>query len=325
MVTFTSDGPNGSSWIHSLLRFVNEGGQTQTYTDLGGGNVLWHLNDRVTDEDGNDVWFTAVTLTVTNGVISNGQLVSGDVFAIQSELNDARVESPTALFTVGSVRDFADSPDPRGFLPSIFDGNDRIDAVAASQNVWMEGYGGGDWIRTGLGNDLISGGNGRDTLIGLGGADRINGDQDGDFIYGGDGNDRLNGGVGVAGDILSGGAGDDLLIGWDGKDTMTGGAGADTFRFSAAVQSRIGYADIITDFDDGNTNDRIDLSALIGLTKLRYIHDASFTGNGQIRIHDIAGPDVMVEVNIGGTLAPDMHIRLVGTKLASMSADDFIL
>jgi hypothetical protein len=44
-----------------------------------------------------------------------------------------------------------------------------------------------------------------------------------------------------------------------------------------------------------------------------------------VRIKDIPGPDVMVQVNLGGSLAPDMEIRLKGTKLASMTASDFDL
>jgi hypothetical protein len=42
-----------------------------------------------------------------------------------------------------------------------------------------------------------------------------------------------------------------------------------------------------------------------------------------VRINDIAGPDLLVQVNTGGTLAADMQIRLTGTNLASMTASDF--
>jgi hypothetical protein len=58
---------------------------------------------------------------------------------------------------------------------------------------------------------------------------------------------------------------------------------------------------------------------------MTYLHDAAFTGAGQVRIHEIAGPDVIVEVNTGGSLAADFAIRLANTTLASMSASDFIL
>ena len=44
-----------------------------------------------------------------------------------------------------------------------------------------------------------------------------------------------------------------------------------------------------------------------------------------MRINDIAGADVIVEVNTGGSLSADVSIRLKGTTLASMTASDFVL
>jgi len=54
-------------------------------------------------------------------------------------------------------------------------------------------------------------------------------------------------------------------------------------------------------------------------------HDAVFTGAGQVRINDIAGADIIVEVNTGGSLGADVSVRLKATTLASMSAGDFLL
>jgi hypothetical protein len=71
-------------------------------------------------------------------------------------------------------------------------------------------------------------------------------------------------------------------------------------------------------------NDRIDVSGLFG-PKMQYIHAAAFTKAGQVRINDVVGPDVIVEVNTGGSLAADFAIRLSKTALSSMSAGDFIL
>ena len=132
----------------------------------------------------------------------------------------------------------------------------------------------------------------------------------------------LNGGIGN--DRLIGQGGNDILIGNSGKDTSTGGAGNDVFRFLNKVHSPVGAgADVITDFDDLG-NDRIDLSALFG-PALIYRNNLPFTAAGQVRINDIAGPDLIVEVNTGGTLAADMQIRLSGTTLASMTSSDFFL
>ena len=57
---------------------------------------------------------------------------------------------------------------------------------------------------------------------------------------------------------------------------------------------------------------------------LPYRHHLAFSGAGQVHIHDIAGADVIVEVNTGGTLAADMQTRFTATALA-MAASNFIL
>jgi hypothetical protein len=58
---------------------------------------------------------------------------------------------------------------------------------------------------------------------------------------------------------------------------------------------------------------------------LTYIHNAFFSGIGQVRINDIAGPDVIVELNLGGTLAPDMQIRLEHTPAGVDVGGRFLL
>jgi hypothetical protein len=77
------------------------------------------------------------------------------------------------------------------------------------------------------------------------------------------------------------------------------------------------------DFDDKG-NDRIDLAGIYG-PKLSYIGAAAFTKVGQVRVNDIAGPDVIVEVNLSGSLASDFAIRLKGTTAAQVGLDDFVL
>lgn len=141
-------------------------------------------------------------------------------------------------------------------------------------------------------------------------------------LVGNAGNNTLDGGAGNDG--LLGLGGSDTLIGGAGRDALTGGLGNDVFRFASASHSPRGSgADLITDFDDYG-DDRIDLRSVYGGT-LQYIHNAAITKAGQVRINDIAGADVIVEVNIGGTLTADMQIRLTGTMLTSMTASDFLL
>ncbi|HTV68859.1 MAG TPA: hypothetical protein VMF90_10010 [Rhizobiaceae bacterium] len=176
------------------------------------------------------------------------------------------------------------------------------------------GSSGEDVIIGGTRNERFEGGNDNDTLFGNGGID---------ILFGDDGLDTLNGGIGN--DILDGGLRNDVLIGWLGKDLMTGGTGNDIFKFTAKTHSVVGAnADRILDFDDGGAGDKIDISALFGATMV-YRHNLAFTAAGQVRINDVAGVDVIVEVNTGGTLAPDFSIRLVNTTLASMNAGDFVL
>ena len=142
------------------------------------------------------------------------------------------------------------------------------------------------------------------------------------IVTGNAGNNILNAGAGN--DTLNGGLGIDTLIGNLGKDTSTGGGGNDIFRHLATTHSPVGAgADVILDFDDSN-DDRIDVSALFGPAMI-YRHNLAFTAAGQVRINDVAGADVIVEVNTGGTLAADMQIRLTNTTLASMTGSDFLL
>ena len=117
------------------------------------------------------------------------------------------------------------------------------------------------------------------------------------IITGNNAANTLDGGAGN--DTLRGMGGNDILIGGLGKDTMTGGANNDIFRFGAATHSAVGAnADVITDFDDFG-DDRIDVSALFG-PAMTYRHNGAFTAAGQVRINDIAGADLLVEVNTGG-------------------------
>jgi Ca2+-binding RTX toxin-like protein len=169
---------------------------------------------------------------------------------------------------------------------------DRVHVIGAVENLTLTGA-----ALKGSGNGL---------------ANRIVGDTLSNTLDGGRGNDKL-----------LGGAGNDILIGGIGRDLTTGGAGNDIFRFAAQADSTGTPYDTILDFDDRG-NDRIDLARVYS-GKLQYIHDAAFSAAAQVRINDVAGRDVVVEVNIGGSLAADMQIRLASTTLASMTSSDFIL
>jgi len=126
------------------------------------------------------------------------------------------------------------------------------------------------------------------------------------------------------GDSLGGSNFNDVIVGGLGKDGLEGNGGNDVFRYAAVNQSPRGAgADVIFNFDNFD-DDRINLSALQG-PALVYRHSAPFTKTGQVRIQDVAGPDVVVQVNLTGTLTPEMEIRLAFVDLPEMSKGDFIL
>ncbi|HTV70704.1 MAG TPA: calcium-binding protein [Rhizobiaceae bacterium] len=152
--------------------------------------------------------------------------------------------------------------------------------------------------------------------------ENVSGSTRNDLLTGNNAANILNGRAGN--DTLMGGLGNDVLIGDAGRDTMTGQAGSDIFRFLNKTHSFGANTDTITDFDDGGTGDRIDVSALFG-APMTYRHNLAFTAAGQVRVLDVTGPDVIVHVNTGGSLAADFQLRLKATTLASMAANDFVL
>jgi Ca2+-binding RTX toxin-like protein len=83
-----------------------------------------------------------------------------------------------------------------------------ITAGAFTGNLGLDGRGGGDLLRSGVGSDRLVGGDGND------------------FVQAGSGDDELEGGPGD--DVLRGESGDDELRGGAGDDTCRGGPGADS-------------------------------------------------------------------------------------------------
>jgi len=277
---------------------------------------------------------TAVRVSLADSSLNTGE-AAGDAFSsvenlLGSAFNDRLIGDAGANNLNGS------------------DGNDVLEGGAGVDT--LLGEIGNDTLNGGLGADSMTGGFGNDTYFvdiasdqiteaagqgidtvfattsfTLGVGDEIefihvsgvtgrtvNGNEFGQQIFGNNGNDALRG-LG----------GNDFLIGGLGRDVMTGGADDDVFRYTSIAQSKIALPDIVTDFDDAG-NDKIDISLLRGPAFV-YRHNLAFTAAGQVRINDIAGADVIVEVNTGGTLAADFAIRLTGTTLASMTASDFIL
>jgi Ca2+-binding RTX toxin-like protein len=156
-------------------------------------------------------------------------------------------------------------------------------------------------------SNRIDGTAGNNTLSGLNGNDQILGFAGNDQILGGEGNDRLLGGAGL--------------------DTLTGGNGNDRFEWDATIESAGLVVDRVADFIKGqDILDFATIDANVATTayeNFTFIGAAAFTAAGQIRAVAGAG-GTTVQVNTGGTLAPDMTILLAGFG-GVLAAGDFVL
>jgi len=203
----------------------------------------------------------------------------------------------------------------------------------------LDGRAGNDIYVLGDGNDLVVETTGLDTILTtitrsltghaaienlvLQGTGNINGTGNAllNGILGNSGNNVLAGQDGN--DALEGQGGNDFLFGQAGQDSLVGGAGNDTFGYQIAAHSVAGpTCDFIRDFDDAD-NDRIDLSGVFAGT-LTYMGAAAFTGANEVRVQ-ASGANVVVAVNLDADTPPEMQILLLGTTLAQMGIDDFLL
>jgi Ca2+-binding RTX toxin-like protein len=259
-------------------------------------------------------------VTVSAGAATNVRITnSGEIHSEQNGIWLLNANGAPVIVNSGIV-----SGDVNAILAAS---GDRLDLTNTGQLIGHVRATSSNQTDTVVNNGTVTGsvflGSGNDSYTGTGSVSVIiAGEAGSDTLSGGNSGDRLLGGT--ENDLLFGNGGNDTLVGNSGKDTMTGGAGNDRFWIAVAADSPVGAAaDVITDFDDFG-DDQIDVSGLFG-PAMTYRHNLAFTAAGQVRINDIAGPDLLVEVNTGGTLAADAQIRLTNTILASMSASDFIL
>ncbi|WP_299848888.1 matrixin family metalloprotease [uncultured Roseovarius sp.] len=152
-----------------------------------------------------------------------------------------------------------------------------------------------------VGADVIDGAGGNDTLIGNAGEDILMGRDGKDLLKGGSGNDTLEGGA--QNDKLRAGSGDDVLDGGSGNDFLKGGNGADTFIFDDGHGQ-----DTIADFNTGNAAEKIDLSAVSGISTFGDVAGAATQLNGNVRIDTGA----------------DSWILLQNVDLHALDASDFL-
>lgn len=180
----------------------------------------------------------------------------------------------------------------------------------------VDGLGGDDVLRLGLGNDDADGGLGNDTLIG------------------GQENDMLAGASGI--DWLYGGFGDDTLVGGSGSDRLKGRDGADVFKFNTTGESSFAAFDVIlattggAGFDGAGQmgGDLIDLSAIDGDSTADGLQHLIFDGNqglGHVWMETRGnGAAIMAQTDADGP-----NFRLVIAEGASLvgllNAGDFVL
>jgi Ca2+-binding RTX toxin-like protein len=133
-------------------------------------------------------------------------------------------------------------------------------------------------------------------------------------IFGSSGADTLTGGSGK--DIIMGNGGNDTIIGGAGGDTLIGGAGNDIFKYLAVTDSRPGTGNFDTISDFAHGSDKIDFSAITGLTAV-----ASATSTpASIAAHTIEivtiGGNTVIYANatnaVESTASADMEIHLTG-------------
>jgi dihydrodipicolinate reductase len=132
--------------------------------------------------------------------------------------------------------------------------------------------------------------------------------------------------VGTSGnDLIDGRGGNDTITGGAGADTITGGAGNDKFAYNAVTESQPGANNFDTIIDFAHASDKIDFSAITGITGNATLVSTA----GTVAAHGISyyqsGSDTVVIVNATNTANHvDMEIHLTGVAASSLTASDFV-
>lgn len=341
------DGADDALIGDGLLDYAVMGGGADTVVGLGG-------NDQLYGEGGEDTLLGGSGNDLIEGGIGADMLIGGvgsDTLMYSNSAAGVTINLTTSTASGGE----ATGDEIAGFENVI--GTDAVDNLTGNSAVnRLEGGAGADTLVAVGNGDTLVGGAGGDTYT-LGSFTAIV-EDDGlvsekdtvtstmtrslatlGFVnienltllgtaVGGTGNARDNVITGNnAANTLLGMDGKDTIIGGIGKDTMTGGNQDDLFKFTLKTHSSANHAsaDVIMDFDDvGKGNDKIDLAGIYG-PKLSFINTGAFTNVGQVRVNDIAGADVIIEVNLSGGLEADFAIRLKNTTLSQIGLDDFVL
>ncbi|WP_176223198.1 calcium-binding protein [Aurantimonas sp. 22II-16-19i] len=239
----------------TIFGAVDLGGGVDTFTMLGSGTV----SGDITGGAGND--------TFRGGSLSDRFLGGAD--------NDTFYGgggNDLLYGEAGNDRFFADTD----AIADTYNGGDGIDTVSyilSSAGIRLNfglNYASGSEIGVDriFEMEVANGGTGDDSLTGSDTTVGLYGNAGNDTLLGGTGNNTLEGGDGE--DVIRGFAGFDKITGGAGDDTLTGDFNADTFIFANGFGK-----DTITDFDEFNNSEKINLSAvtnIINFTDLQLNH-----------------------------------------------------
>jgi VCBS repeat-containing protein len=198
---------------------------------------------------------------------------------------------------------------------SLFGGTGQDTLSGGDDNDVLYGNDGNDHLAGDAGDDIVDGGTGDDIVQGGDGDDLVFGGGGDDYLEGGAGNDALYGGAGY--DIIVGDEGDDVIFGGAGDDLLSGGKDRDTFIWQVGDEGEIADpgVDIITDFDDTEGRDVLDLSDL-----LQDEENNSLTDYLQFQLTDTDGDgdsetQISIDVDGGSSFETTQQIILDGVDL----------
>ena len=314
---------------------ILDGGTGADVMEGGHGNDIYFVDnagDVIRETSGNDLVFTSVSYSLAAGAAIE-LLGTTNEFSLDPLTLYGNEFANTIIGNNGNNALYGGNGDD--FLSGLL-GNDVLDGGAGADV--MEGGEGDDTYYVDQQGDVVRDSGGFDTVLASGSyalavgasievlrsadifstaAVNLYGNEFANTISGNNGANLLAGGAGA--DRLEGNGGDDVLDGGADQDVLVGGAGADIFRFSAAADSRVGFADTITDFQSGI--DRIDLS-LIDANSQTGAHDSflfvgaqSFSGRaGELRYVQ-SGSNFDLYADRNGDGVADLHIRVTGNGL----------
>ena len=289
---------------------------------LGGNDFLRGRagNDTLQGGDGNDQLDGGAGADVLDGdggvntanYLSSGIGLTIDLTNPGNNTGDAAGDTYFSVQNVqGTFQDDTITGDGQDNLLIGSTGNDTLFGLAGDDT--LTGQGGDDILVGGAGADTLQGGVGNDIAsyqdAGAGVfADLIvtglnTGDAAGDSynairgLIGSDHADTLRGQFGT--NSLDGGDGDDTLLGRGGSDTKTGGLGSDTFVY----QNGFGANETITDFDEFDNNEKIDLASVAAIVDFADLVANHMAQNGaHVEITDGVGGMITVQNALVGDM-----------------------